>query len=139
MAEIQLTSTYVTETCCNCGIAFAMPRDFYNQRREDHQYFYCPKGHGQYYTAESDKEILQRKNEELKKNLFEANDRVTYWFDRSESEKRSKAAYKAHHTILKKKIKKGQCPCCNQNFPDVAEHIKSSHPDYNKRMKVKKK
>ena len=138
MTEISVRTDYEVFSC-ECGATYALPSAFVKKLRDSHKTFYCPNGCSRYFPQESDKEILQRKNEELKKNLFEANDRVTYWFDRSESEKRSKAAYKAHHTILKKKIKKGQCPCCNQNFPDVAEHIKSSHPDYNKRMKVKKK
>ena len=138
MAEIQLTSTYVTETCCNCGIAFAMPKDFYDKRRNDHESFCCPKGHGQYYSGESDKEKLEKQLQASENKVEFFKSRANEHFESYLAEKRSKAAHKAHYTMLKKKVKKGQCPCCDKSFPDVAEHIQSVHPDYNKKMKIKK-
>ena len=138
MLGITLSSNYTVETCIVCGIHYAFPNEFYNQRRNDHKDFYCPNGHAQHYSVESDKERLRREKEQLKNQLDQEEKRTQYWRDEFEGEKRSKAAYKAHHTILKNKIKKGECPCCNRSFPDVAEHIKSVHPDYNKKMKIKK-
>jgi hypothetical protein len=51
---------FVEETCVNCGMPFAITRDFYNALRNCHNVFYCPRGHPQHYTSESDVEKERR-------------------------------------------------------------------------------
>lgn len=138
MGQIVLGTNFVLETCINCGVSFAFTRDFYDKRRDDHEMFFCPNGHQQYYSGESDKEKLRKQLEASEKKAEYLMSRANDNLERYLSEKRSKAVHKAHYTMLKKKIKKGQCPCCDKSFPDVAGHIQSVHPDYNKKMKIKK-
>lgn len=96
--EILLTSKYAIETCCNCGMHFAVPVDFQNRRKEDHKTFYCPSGHGQAYTGKSQCEFAKERNNELKNELDDA----LYRIGKLEGSRR---ALKAHLTIKKNKLK----------------------------------
>ena len=138
MGQITLHGEFDVVNCANCGLLFAMPTRLREEYQNNHKTFYCPKGHSNYYPQKSDKEILEEELEQEKHNAEYYRIKSKDNYERYEAEKRSKAAHKAHYTMLKKKVKKGQCPCCEKTFPDVAEHIKSVHPDYNKKMKVKK-
>lgn len=60
------TVTMVWEDCCFCGIAFGMTKDFEQRRREDHQSFYCPNGHGQSYRG---KTAQQKRIDQLKRQV----------------------------------------------------------------------
>ena len=138
MGQVTLQGSFELLNCANCSISFAIPTKLNSELMRNHETFYCPKGHSNYYPGKSDEEKLQEEIHSLEKSLSAANERTDHWYKRTQEEKRSKAAHKAHYTILKKKVKKGQCPCCDKIFPDVAEHIKTTHPDYNKKMKVRK-
>jgi hypothetical protein len=50
----------VTETCCVCGVEFAMPSELQASRKSDLKEFYCPNGHSQTYT-ESEAQRLTKK------------------------------------------------------------------------------
>lgn len=54
MASIE----FVTILCSaeKCGLQFALPADFVNSRREDHNSFYCPNGHSRCYPAKTQEE-----------------------------------------------------------------------------------
>ncbi len=43
-------------TCCNCGIVFGIGSGRVSDLRASHAYFYCPSGHQQSYTADTDVE-----------------------------------------------------------------------------------
>lgn len=57
----------VTEECCSCHIAFAIPEDMQRRRREDHNWFYCPNGHRQHYTGEP---TAQKRIQQLEKEVL---------------------------------------------------------------------
>jgi hypothetical protein len=65
---------WIMQTCIikKCGISWYHPSGFDGQRRNDHQSFYCPNGHGQYYTELNQKEKLQKRlDQEIKdKNYY---------------------------------------------------------------------
>jgi hypothetical protein len=117
--------TLVIEACCNCGVAFGMTREFSDRRKRDHRDFYCPSGHGQHYTAESDAEREKRLR-------IAAQARAAILEDAYEMERRSKAALKGHLTRARNKIAAGNCPVpdCGQHFANVREHMKHKHPDW---------
>ena len=54
-----------TEICYLCGIVFAVPADWQQNRRNDHKGFWCPNGHQQSYREASEAEVLRR---QLKKS-----------------------------------------------------------------------
>lgn len=47
--------------CAACGVSFAFPSAIAKRREDDHQSFYCPNGHTNYYPQKSDAEILREK------------------------------------------------------------------------------
>ncbi len=46
--------------CCNCHVVFAITEEWQAALRKCHNWFYCPAGHVQHYTGESDEEKLKR-------------------------------------------------------------------------------
>lgn len=115
MSQTFSYSAYLeSETCCSCGIAFGMPTDFKSiaQRKAEGKTFYCPNGHPQHYTSESDDAKIKR----LTRERDEAR-------ARTERERQSKLK-------LEKRISRGVCPCCHRSFSQIARHMKTKHPDF---------
>lgn len=113
----------VLEECCDCHITFAVTTTFQKARQKDHNSFYCPMGHSQYYSNQSEEEKLRnqlRIEREYKEEYREERDRL----------KGSLIATKGHQTRLRKRIANGVCPCCKRNFKNLAGHMKSQHPDF---------
>lgn len=50
----------VTETCCRCGVLFAMTADYRHHKLTDRSDFYCPNGHSQQYVGETDSQKLEK-------------------------------------------------------------------------------
>lgn len=50
----------IEESCCKCGIAFWLTAKHKRHLRDSHEWFYCPSGHKQYYSGESDAEKYKR-------------------------------------------------------------------------------
>lgn len=109
-------------TCYSCGAIFGMDSDFHQNRKNDHKIFYCPNGHGQHFTGES-------QAEKYKRLLETERTRVQWERDQREATERSLAAQKGQVTKLKKRVGKGVCPCCNRHFENVERHMASKHPE----------
>ena len=132
---LSFSTVFITETCCyaGCGIVFAAEEEWMKLRQKDHAWWYCPNGHRQQYTGESDKEKIKRLEQDkewFSKRLNEAN-------AREEEARRSLAATKGVLTRTKKKlattetrVANGVCPCCNRTFANLARHMKGKHPEY---------
>lgn len=121
--------TFLVDTCCNCGVHYAVTREFEKARREDKQTFYCPNGHPMVYSK-SEADTLREKLAEEKRNaeFWRAAERRQE--ERVEQERRSKAAIKGQLTKAKKRIGNGVCPCCNRTFPNLQAHMATLHPDF---------
>lgn len=122
--------TLVVEQCCSCHVHFGMTQELHNRRRQDHQNFTCPNGHGQHYTAQTEAERLAKELEASRKQR-------DYWFaekKRVESEKRSTIralnATKGWLHRTKRRIANGVCPCCNRSFKNLHRHMTTQHKDY---------
>lgn len=115
---------YKTTECFTCGITIAMPSDLYNRRLKDGKYFYCPKGHSQYFIQG------QTKEEQLQKQLKIAHDSNAFLRKQNEQERNRTRGQKAAKTRIKNRITNGVCPCCNRTFKQLARHMKNKHPDY---------
>jgi phytoene dehydrogenase-like protein len=119
-----------TLTCCNCGIAFAVPAHWCQQRRDDHQLFYCPNGHGQHFTGKSDAEKLREQLESQAKATAEAWSAYTNMSERKQAVQRQLVATRGVVTRTKKRVSQGKCPCCKAKFADLAAHMQGEHPGY---------
>lgn len=115
----------VTITCCNadCGISFQVPAWWNKGRRETHTDFYCPNGHAQAYTAESDEEKFRRERDMARQQLARAEEdsaKAHREWDKAEKEARR----------LKKRAAAATCPCCQRSFSNVRAHLANKHPEF---------
>ncbi len=117
-------------TCAACGIAFAMESSFRARRLADHEYFYCPAGHHNYYSAESDAERLSR---ELKEARLEIR-RMAYREQSAQlaarDAERAQKAAEAETRRVKKRAAAALCPCCRRSFVQLRRHMETKHPEY---------
>lgn len=130
MSTIIREVTLFTDTCINCGITFAYPSSLNQTLRESHRDFFCPNGHAQHYTGESEAE-------KLRKQLARARADVTLYKDfyaeerevRERTERRLSAT-RGVVTRTKNRIARGVCPCCNRHFENLHRHMTMQHPEY---------
>ena len=66
---MDLLVEFVVDTCCSCGISFAIPKHYQDKLRNTHQTFYCPNGHTLHFPSETEKEKLQRELNHTKQKL----------------------------------------------------------------------
>jgi hypothetical protein len=128
---ITYSETLAVETCCNCGIRFAMPVDFQQQRQEDHCWFYCPNQHGQHYTGKTDAQKLKERLEAKEQELARERARGDQARAEAEHERNRVRGYQGALGKAKKRAAKGVCPApgCKRSFVDVARHVSTCHPD----------
>lgn len=116
----------VTETCCVCGVLFAMPEDLHNKcRRDPSKDFFCPNGHSLVFKKSIDAqeiERLKREKDELERSRYSLHNELQAKKD--EVDKLQKSIKRRN-----KRIAAGVCPCCNRTVSQLAEHMKTMHPD----------
>ncbi len=111
MATIELSVRLETIICCSCGVQFAVPEDLKKNLKQTHREFYCPNGHNQWYSGETEAEKLQK---ELRRKEQELSDVVM-------------EKLKIQKDFMR--LKKGTCPCCKRSFQNLKNHIKHKHPE----------
>lgn len=114
---------FVTEECCNCGMPFAMTKDFYNRRQNDHKSFYCPAGHSQYYAGKSEAQ-------KLKEKLAKKQEQLDAQHARAARLEREKGKVTRNYKKMRERVKNGVCPCCNRTFQNLLDHMHTEHPDF---------
>jgi len=116
------TITLVTETCCNCGVSFAMPSDLRNSLQNDpSKSFYCPNGHGQHYRKSKEQRLREEAEAKLRTAQEALHDSDTV---KLQLQKKLKTASKKLDRVTN-----GVCPCCNRNFVNLKRHLKTKHPE----------
>jgi hypothetical protein len=111
---IKVDQKFETQECYQCGVIFAITEQQYRYflDKRDKANFYCPNGHAQHFTGQSDAEKLAAEKARHQETLARLN------------------VAEAERERLKKRIKRGVCPCCKRSFTALARHIKSKHPEY---------
>lgn len=129
----QTTALFVTMElvhCCNCGIPFAMPTELKESFLKDSdKWFHCPNGHRQHYSkskADRLEEELEKEKQE-KEHQRKCRARAEEMYRKSDIERKK---VKTRLKNVKAKISEGLCPCCEQGFPNLHEHMASEHPDF---------
>ena len=114
----------VAVTCCVCKTPFSMPRYLYDARQVDHHLFWCPLGHEQLFAkGKTTEQQLREQVENLKAARdFESQQRRAA---EAEAERLRKSVKRA-----KKRTACGVCPCCHRTVKQMAQHMKTKHPDY---------
>ena len=126
---IEMEIELVVVECCTCGIRFGLPARYQRQLRELGKEFHCPNGHSLTYG----KGEAEKLRHELKQIEMERNRLIDLHSVEQAAHKlaaRRLAATKGQLTKLKKRVAAGVCPCCNRTFRDLADHMKTQHPDY---------
>ena len=123
---IRITTRLELQTieCCDCGIIFAMPEEFYKVRLSRKDSFYCPAGHSQHFTGKTHEQQL-REAEAHARDLSISNTRLTD--DNLDLAKRNKGL-RTKNTDLRKRAKNGTCGFCKRTFKNVQKHVEDQHP-----------
>lgn len=114
--------TLVEMVCGECGITFAMPQRFQEERLERPGSFYCPNGHCRTYR-ETEIKRLRRELEESKADF--AREREAHFAEQRAHEQTQKKVKQVH-----RRVSNGVCPCCHRTFKQLSAHMKIKHPAY---------
>lgn len=119
-------------TCWKCKTVYFLPRALSTAARANqHIEFCCPYGHkGHFADGPTDEEKLRQKRDRLVQRLAQKDDDIRRQRERREAAERSAAAYKGQATKLRKRAKRGVCPCCSRTFQNLAAHMKTKHPKF---------
>lgn len=113
---------------CWCSIEYAIPRSLHRTSKEDHStVVFCPLGH-RWVSKEHEKKASQNLREELDRERRRHNCTA----ERLRHTEAQRRAEKAAKTRLKNRVANGVCPCCKRTFANLAKHMESKHPDYQK-------
>ena len=115
--------TLLKEECISCGVTFAVPSNLRAQRLKDHKSFYCPNGHGQNFTGETEAEKYKRLYDAQQTETIRQ--RENYFAEQRKHEQTQKAM-----TRLKKRTAAGICPCCKRTFSQLARHMHTKHEEF---------
>jgi uncharacterized protein (DUF3084 family) len=83
---------------------------------------FCINGHPQVY-CESTADKLRRERDTLKQQMARIEE------EKRDAEKRAAAAEAATNR-LRKRVAAGICPCCHRSVRQLAQHMKTKHPDF---------
>jgi DNA-binding XRE family transcriptional regulator len=110
--------------CCSCHLSFGMQYDHYQQRKKDQQTFYCPScGCNQHFTGKTEAQKLKDKLENKQRQLEQEQ-------ERNQELEQQKNRVQAQYKRVRKRIKNGVCPCCNRSFENLANHMRTQHPEF---------
>lgn len=105
-----------TTNCCSCGCVIGMEENHYDERLNDHRSFWCPNGHSQHFTSESEAEknarLLREEQDRHKRTLARENELL---------QEKNKLAKKLQ------RVDNGVCPECKRTFQNLARHMACKH------------
>jgi hypothetical protein len=121
VSNVTVETVLQPHTCKSCGVLFALPREFTEQRRNDGQTWYCPNGHQWVYR---DTEVMR-----LRRALEQQEANAEWYRDQLSASERSLSATRGVVTKLRKRAHAGTCPFgCRRHFVDLERHVASKHP-----------
>ncbi len=128
MSKILFWKTLV---CGECKVSFQITEPHFDHLKNTGATFYCPNGHGRYFTdKEQETDKLRRERDRLKQRAAYLERGKEAAEARAQKEKHRAAAFKGHWSRTKKRILHGVCPCCNRQFENLQKHMASKHPEY---------
>ena len=110
--------------CAHCGIDFALPQNFIEQRRDDGKTFWCPSGHGNVFGDSLQKQLVaeQDRNVALQADL----DRTRRARLQAETAVLDKTKEIAR---MQRRSRAGVCQLCHRHFVNVEQHVATKHPE----------
>lgn len=111
--------------CCECGVAFAMTSDLYEQRLKDHASFYCPNGHQQHFVG---KTAEQQRIEALEAEVARHRQSREWAEQQAKGANIAAGIAKGRLRRVIDRVHAGVCPHCNRTFKQLVQHMKAKHP-----------
>jgi hypothetical protein len=123
MSSFMVAETIHTLQCADCTMTFGVPRRFEEDRRKDHKTFFCPNGHTNVFSGESENEKMRRERDIARQQVARAEE---------DAARARRAAINAQKETkrLKKRAAAGTCPCCQRTVLQMARHMKTKHPEF---------
>lgn len=125
---------FVAITCYKCGLIFGIESSRNETLTKSHESFWCPNGHSQAYLG---KTAEQKRIEELERETRELKSSRDFWNDQAKSanatvehQNRRINGYKGAVARVRRRVAKGRCPCCSQQFKDLKQHMAAVHPHW---------
>ena len=128
---VEVLTTLEPIECCSCSMLFALPEEFAQRRRRDHEWWYCPQGHRQHWSQKSDVELERTRRIRAEQGESQALEREHIAIQQRETARRSAAAIKGHRTKILRRLAAGMCPIesCTEQFTAIGKHVLAEHPD----------
>lgn len=117
----------VTLVCGECGIEFAVPSWWEQEKRQTHVSWFCPNGHSRHFAGRTEE---QKRIAELERQLASEKSNRQW----AESQRRSADIRRGKAEAEKKRVLKranaGVCPHCHRTVGELAAHIQIKHPEH---------
>jgi RNase P subunit RPR2 len=127
---MSITVDGVRLICCRCKQPMWVPIELHTAAKSSEKIiFFCAYGHEQHFPKrESEEHKLRRERDRYLQQLAEREDRIREMH--KEQVRLRDEANKARIARRKvvDRISKGVCPCCNRSFVQLARHMKTQHP-----------
>jgi len=107
-----------------------MTKELNDQRFRDHEYFYCPNGHGLAYTSPSEADRLRTQLAQEQHNREQVEAARTELANQRDHLERRVAAQRGVVTRVRNRAKNGMCPCCKRHLPELHRHMQTEHPEF---------
>lgn len=127
METLAFTGTLETTVCCTCGMTYGVPEGFRERRKRDHETFYCPAGHPNYFPQKSDLQLAREERDRARAEAEQQKAEAERQARRAVSAEQSRRVTKGHLTRIRRRVAAGCCPWCNRTFQNLADHVKSKH------------
>lgn len=124
-ATLEIRRNLVIEVCdcATCGVEFGLTADYQRHMLQSHQIFYCPNGHHNFYSGETEAERLKRELSNTQSALASVRAELA-------TTKHSRAAVSGELTKFKTRVQNGVCPCCHRHFVNLERHMHNKHADF---------
>lgn len=110
--------------CGGCGVVHALPTVKYESCMEEGGFWTCPNGCSRgWKEGRRTREAVARERDRLKQENARLAEEVA-------EARRQQGRVEARLQRHKKRAAAGTCPCCKRTFANMAQHMKTKHPDY---------
>lgn len=130
LTKLRIANELALQNCCTCGTPFGIESQLDTNLRQNHKTFYCPLGHAQSYTYETEVQKAREETERIRQQLLREQSALA-------TERQLRAATETKMNQLKKRVGNGVCPCCKRSFSNLHRHMGSKHPDFKKPEAIK--
>lgn len=122
-------------TCYSCKIVYAIPESLfrsakkYTGDRPDGWSICCPLGHTWHYIGESEEDRLRRQLKSEREDSARLAAQRDQLKQEASVQKARATRFKNDRDRVKERVGAGVCTECNRSFKQLAQHMRSKHPN----------